>query len=165
MAVPAIYERLLAEYCSAMKEHFGERLKSICVFGSVAKGNPKPESDIDVLAVVEGLPESLDGRMAEAAEVHELVRSSEASRKVREAGRNPLISPLYFTPEELRKHPPIMLDLVEDAVILYDKGVLREELLKLKRRMEELGSKKVQTSKGHYWILKPGLKAGEVIEL
>jgi len=162
--IPAVYRELLEEYCLALRKHFGERLKSVCVFGSVASGNPAPESDIDVLVVIEGLPDTIDGRMKLAAPVHDQIRNSPARRKVREAGRNPLISALYFTPEEIKKHPPIMLELEEEN-ILFDEGILRQEIRALRRRMQELGSKKVYTSKGYYWVLKPDLKPGEVVEL
>jgi predicted nucleotidyltransferase len=162
--VPPVYRELLEEYYFALRKHFGDRLKSVCVFGSVARGNPSPESDIDVLVVIEGLPDTLDERMRLVAPIHDQIRNSPARRKVREAGRNPLISPLYFTPEEIKRHPPIMLELEEEN-ILFDEGVLRQEIRALKRRMQELGSRKVYTSKGYYWILKPDLKPGEEVEL
>src|SRR3990170_2549474 len=45
------YVSLIEEYCSAIKNHFSDRLISICLFGSVARGEAKPDSDIDFLIV------------------------------------------------------------------------------------------------------------------
>ena len=70
-----------------------------------------------------------------------------------------------LTPEELKKHPPILLDLTEDAVILYDTGILKEEIENLKRRLESLGAKRIRTGNTWFWILKPDLKLGEELEL
>ncbi len=35
------YDKLIEEYCSAIKNHFRDRLISICLFGSVARGKRK----------------------------------------------------------------------------------------------------------------------------
>ena len=45
------YVRLIEEYCSLIKNHFRDRLISICLFGSIARGEAKPESDIDILII------------------------------------------------------------------------------------------------------------------
>jgi len=65
----------------------------------------------------------------------------------------------------LARHPPLLLDLTTDAIILYDTGVVSRELERLKKRLEELGAKKIRTGCTWFWILKPDLKLGEVVEL
>ena len=55
--------------------------------------------------------------------------------------------------------------MTTDAVILHDEGILSEELEKLKRRLKELGAKKIRTGDTWFWILKPDLKLGEELEL
>jgi predicted nucleotidyltransferase len=50
-ASPREYKQLLAEYTALLKQHFGGKLYSICLFGSVARGCASAESDIDVLVV------------------------------------------------------------------------------------------------------------------
>jgi hypothetical protein len=54
------FEAILAAPKSACVEHYGDRLVSAAVFGSVARGTMRPDSDIDLLLVVSGLPR---GRM------------------------------------------------------------------------------------------------------
>jgi hypothetical protein len=56
---------LLDRLTSLCKEHYGKRLISLVVFGSVGRGTPRPDSDIDLLLVVKDLP---DGRMARVKE-------------------------------------------------------------------------------------------------
>jgi hypothetical protein len=98
--------------------------------------------------------------------VRETVGKSEASRSLRASGRSALISEVFLTPEEVRRHPPILLDMTEEGIILHDKGgFLEKELEAIRRRLRELGARKVATPKGHYWILKPDLKPGEVVEI
>ena len=56
---------------------------------------------------------------------------------------------------------------MEDGKILYDRDdFFQERLSTLKRRLQELGSKKVYLKDGSwYWVLKPDLKLGEIFEL
>lgn len=69
-------------------------------------------------------------------------------------------------PIEIQKHPPILLDIIDDGIILYDKGYfLFHELNILKKRLELQMARKIITAKGHFWILKPDVAAGEVVEL
>ena len=70
-----------------------------------------------------------------------------------------------LSPKELRAHPPLLLDLTSDVVVLYDSGILKEELGKLKMRLKELGARKVKTGDSWFWILKPDVKLGEEVEL
>jgi len=50
-----IASRILAELKERLSEAYGERLHAVVLFGSEARGNARPDSDIDVLAVLETL--------------------------------------------------------------------------------------------------------------
>jgi hypothetical protein len=55
--VPAAVLRSLAErYAGHLRSALGDRLVSVVLFGSVARGDARASSDIDLLIVVEGLP-------------------------------------------------------------------------------------------------------------
>src|ERR1035437_590065 len=56
-AIHPLLDRLRAR----CQQHYGDRLISVVVFGSVARGTAGPESDLDMLVVADGLP---DGRVA-----------------------------------------------------------------------------------------------------
>jgi hypothetical protein len=76
------------------------------------------------------------------------------------------VSEIILTPEEVRTHPPIMLDMTQDASIVYDKdGFLKSVLDDMRRRLNELGARKVQAKKGYYWVLKPDARLDEVVEV
>jgi hypothetical protein len=160
------YVGLIEKYCSLIKNHFRDRLISICLFGSVARGEANQGSDIDILIVADDLPIDIGMRIKETNYVHENLKKSEAYISLRKSGVSGLVSDIFFTPEEIEGHPPILLDMVEDGIIWYDKGdFLRKVLLSVKENLKKLEAKKVTTEKGYYWILKPDIKPGEIVRI
>ena len=160
------YRELCQEYLEAVKAHFGDRLISVCFFGSVARGEASPESDIDALIVANDLPRDFGLRVRETNRIHESVRSREVYRGLRLQGRSAFISDVYLTPEEARSHPPILLDVTDHGVIVYDKGGFLAAVLEdIRERLKQLGGRKVSARKGHYWVLKPHAKPTEVVEV
>lgn len=78
----------------------------------------------------------------------------------------PTLSAVLKTPEEVQKGSPLFLDMVEDAELLYDRGGFFQGVLqRLRRRLKELGAKRVFRGTRWYWVLKPDIKPGEVFEL
>jgi len=168
MARPHLSEfaPLLRRYVELLKSEFGDDLVSVCLFGSVARGDFRPESDIDVLLVVRGLPVDVGQRIERASRVRRRLRETQEYRALRSRNLPRLVSEVIFTPEEVRRHPPVLLDVVVDGVILYDRGgFLKEELRRLRERLSELGARRVRGRRGWYWVLKPGAKFGEAIEV
>ena len=165
-SLPPEYRGLLKEYCLSMKRHFAESLVSLCIFGSLARGKPEPSSDIDVMVVAENLQQDVGERTRSTNHIHELLKKTDASATLKSLGRSTLISDIFLTPQEVEKHPPILIDMVEDAVILYDPtGFLRKVLKKLGEKLKEMGARKVVVEKGYFWILKPDVKPSEVVEI
>jgi predicted nucleotidyltransferase len=150
-----------------LKEKLGERLVSVALFGSVARGEAKEGSDIDLLVVLEGFKGSLGDRFQVFQEIDENLMESETYRALRKRGLGTLISPIPLTKEEVEAHPPILLDILTDGILLYDKdGFLQHCLKELRRRLEALGAKKVRLPNGSwYWDLKPDYRLGEVVEI
>lgn len=157
---------LLEGYISLLKELLGDRLRSVCLFGSVARGQDRSGSDIDILVVADGLPEDVGLRHRETNDARMRIRGTEAYRRLKTIGSAYLISEVYLTPEEVERHPPILLDISEDGILLYDKdGFLSMVLAEFRRRLKELGAKKVSGSKGTYWVLKSDVKLGEEVRV
>ena len=50
-----IASRILAELKERLLEAYGERLHAVVLFGSEARGDARPDSDIDVMAVLDTL--------------------------------------------------------------------------------------------------------------
>ena len=138
----------------------GERLVSIVLFGSVARGQARPESDVDLLVVAEGLPRSLADRRRPLLEAWERVRGT---RDLPYIEWNLIIK----TPSEARGRSPLYLDLVEDAILILDRhGFFEGVLSGMRARMRELGSRRIHLPNGSwYWDLKPDFRFGEIVEI
>jgi uncharacterized protein len=142
---------------------YGERLVTLAVFGSVGRGAGGPDSDIDLLIVARRLPWGRIARMTEFRRVEDQLAEAPDPEV---AGLAQRLSPVIKTPEETRAGSPLFLDMLEDACLLVDReGFFEERLRRLRRRLEELGARRIQQGDRWYWDLKPDYRPGEVFEL
>jgi len=159
-AFAELENRLLA----AARKIFGRRLVALVVFGSVARGSPRFDSDLDVLLIVEDLPQGRYARMQEFAAVEDDL--ADVLSKLRVRGVNTEISAVLKTSREIDAGSPLLLDMVEDAKILCDRdGFFAKVLERLRGRLKELGARRVWRGNVWYWDLKPDYKPGEEFEL
>ncbi len=162
--LPEPYRTLTLKLLRALLGVFRDKLWSLVVYGSVARGDYKRDSDIDLLLVIEDLPKSRLERVKLFLKAEEKL-DEELDRLLGE-GYAVTFSPVIKTPEEAEKVSPLYLDMVEDAIIVYDKkGFFERVLLKLKKRLKELNAERVKLGKKWYWRLKRDYKFGEVITL
>jgi predicted nucleotidyltransferase len=99
-----------ARYREALERRFGPaRVRAVTLFGSRARGDAEPDSDADVLVVIDDLTE------AERTEVVDLALVARASH-------GPLLSPLAWSRDEwearLRAERRIALDIVREGIPL-----------------------------------------------
>jgi hypothetical protein len=155
-----LLERLLA----VCRTRYADRLVSLVVFGSAGRGVPVPGSDLDLLLVADPLPA---GRLARVAEFRDVERDLEPLlEEMRSAGLSPEVSPLFKTPAEVDRGSPLMLDMVEDALILHDRqGFMKRRLTRLEERLKVLGARRIWRGNAWFWDLKPDYRPGEVFEL
>lgn len=150
---------------SAITSGFSDSLVSLALFGSVARGDFREESDIDLLLVFENLPHGRSERtkyLASKLEPH----LSQALKNTFGEDDVPEIQYVLRTKAEVLEGGFLYLDLVTEAKILYDKDAFfQTHLFRFSEKMKAWGSQKIQEGDGYYWIVKPGLKAGELIEL
>ena len=150
--------RLLNRLTSLCKEHYGERLISLAVFGSVGRGTARPDSDIDLLLVIRDLPNGRIARVKEFAAI-------ETTLDMNMQGRIEL-SPVFKTPEEIANGSPLFLDMVEDVRMLFDRDDFFKSVLKdLKERLQKLGARRIWQGNVWYWDLKPDYIQGDVFEI
>ena len=137
---------------------------SICIYGSIARGTARPESDLDILVISDSFKGSKTLRVEELCRVEE--RVADELKRLRRYG---LYTNLSFYPlrrEEVLRFPLVMLDVVVDGVIIRDNGFLEKAIMMLRERLTRLGAKRVMLSDGSwYWDLKPDYAFGEVVEL
>ena len=121
---PELVDELLAYYRVAL----GQRLVGLAMFGSRARGDARPDSDLDLLLIADGLPRDLFDR-ASVVQAPPL-RVDDPSVSVR-----------ALSPEEYERDiAPIDLDIGMDAVVLHDRdGYLADRLALVRERIEQAG--------------------------
>lgn len=158
------FKALLARLLTACRGHYGSRLVSLAVFGSVGRGTPRPDSDLDILLVVDDLPQGRLARVTEFGPVETALAADLAA--ARAAGLHPELSPIFKTPVEVKQGSLLFLDMIDDARLLYDRdGFLQGALNRFKARLDRLGARRIWRGNAWYWDLKPDYEIGEVFEL
>lgn len=121
----------LDELARHYRDRLGERLIGVVLYGSRARGDARPDSDLDLMIVADDLPD--DGFDRARA-----VRPPRGHR----AGAE--VSVRALTPVEYERDiAPIDLDVAIDGVVLYDRGgYLSDHLALIRRRIGEAGLKR-----------------------
>ena len=155
---------MIDSFLQRLLEEFGENLVSVVLYGSVARGNFRPDSDIDLLLVFKELPPR---RFACYNLIHPLLQEVERSAsQYGEGEQHHRFSTILKTQEEARYTSRYYIDMTTDAVLLYDRdGFFGSVLDQLRARMKELGSRKIYIGERWYWDWKPDYRLGELIEL
>jgi predicted nucleotidyltransferase len=166
MAMQKEYEGLIKEFIGLLRDHFHHDLISVALYGSVAQGTAKKDSDIDLCIIIKHLPESRYQRYKIITPLLQRLRESPTFNLLYKKGYYPEISTVLFTVNEMEHTASIFLDMVEGAEILIDDGTFGRKLNVLKERLNQLGSQKIYLDDGtYYWLLKPDIKFGEIITL
>jgi len=88
---------------------FGSAVRSVVVFGSRARGNWKPWSDVDIFVVLKEAPKGME--------------------RLKAMPHEPLIQPWVYTEDEvheaLRSFDIALLDALEHGIVLHDDGFWR----------------------------------------
>ena len=160
----AVYESYIQTFCNRLKSSFGnEKILSVALFGSVARGQARSDSDIDLLIVHKKVDFNPVYRSVDIALA---LREENEYKRLIEQGLNPQPSCIFMTEGELWDRTHILLDILVEGILLYDVGILESRLEALRERLNALGSKRIGLPDGTwYWDLKPDWKPGEIIEL
>lgn len=159
-----LFDNLLQALLENSISFYGDRLISAVVFGSVGRGAMRPDSDIDVLFVIDPLPK---GRLRRVGEFRGLERQMDGILKdARKLGVQTTLSPVFKIPAEVRLGSALFLDMVDDARILYDRdNFFFQEMSGLRQRLARLGARRIWKGSAWYWDLKPDYKCGEEFQI
>lgn len=162
--VREVFDSLLDALRQKCADFYGPRLVSLAAYGSVGRGVMNPDSDIDLLLVVDPLPDGRIKRVDEFAAVEKAMQEDMAKAQV--AGIHTELSPVFKTPREVRIGSPLFLDMVDDARILFDRdGFFQKELASLRARLARLGARRIWKGNAWIWDLKPDYKWGDEFEI
>lgn len=163
----AYYAPVVKKFCEKLLEVFGKRLVAVVLFGSIARGDWRRDSDIDLIIVADGWSNKrVWERIRELCMVEEMVEASVEYARAVEAGYVPRFQPYPLSPEEAARFNRIYLDVVLDGIILFDReGFANRVLSSFRKKLEKMGAKRVVLPNGsYYWVLKD-VEPGEVLNL
>jgi len=130
-------------------------ITGIILFGSIARGEERERSDIDLLVLWDDLQVDPDER-------HVYIYKA-VSKHFPPSTSLTVIDMKYTDFLKTEKVTSLFLNVVYDGIVLYDKhGKLKSFLSKVKKELERKGVKRVKIGKYYYWKLP---KAGGKIEL
>jgi predicted nucleotidyltransferase len=163
---PYAYAGFLSKYCEILYEHFSDRLMGILVFGSIARGTWDRNSDIDLLVVVDGWDKPVWERTRELVKLRRELRETVEFQRLAAQGWPTAIQHYPLSRVEALEPHRIYIDACFDGIILYEReGFLSKVLGEFRKKLSDLGARRVTTADGKtYWQLKE-VKAGEVFEL
>ncbi|MCD6537874.1 nucleotidyltransferase domain-containing protein [Candidatus Bathyarchaeota archaeon] len=119
--------KVLANFRDRVLKDLGDRINAIVVYGSVARGEYRDDSDIDVLIV--GSDKEIKSKVSEISYEIDYENNFET-----------FITPVYYTREEIEHRvkvgSPFIYEVLKDGVVLYDDGTfkgIREKMLGARR--------------------------------
>ena len=157
------YHTLLVETVMQLKRTPRLGLKGAWLFGSAARGDAGANSDLDVVVYADGLR----GNRVEMVRL--LYSSLEIERERQFLYANGVVTDVSFIPfrtEDLGRFYPLMLDVVNEGIILFDEGGLLERARERMKRLEHvLGMSRVRAGDVWLWTVPPETRIGEPLEV
>jgi uncharacterized protein len=143
---------LAKRYAAKAEEALGDRIVSVALFGSVARGQAGPGSDIDLFVVVQEAPPGMLSRRRLLDPVRESL-TPELERLWSQGIYADFVE-VIRTRSEAKKFHPLYLDMSREAILLYDRDRFLETLLAMvKEQLERGGAERIVMGNFWYWDL------------
>ncbi len=129
---------IYAPLINNLKKAFGNRLKTVVLFGSRARKQVKEESDHDIFMIIKNLPN----------------KPLERQKQIRTAIWDiPLrLNTIAKTPEEFEKNlTPLILEVCVDGICLYGKDYFEPYRKKALNALKSSGLKRKRVGQEWYW--------------
>jgi len=128
-----MFENIIEDYLKRLQDH---NVRSIILFGSVARGEAREDSDVDLLVIASGLPDI-------KKRYDDLLPARKPAR----------IDDIWMTPEELEEMVDAKTGFVMDALmvgeVLLDDGTVEEAKKRLTESLKRLGARRLK----HGWFI------------
>ncbi len=161
------YVQLILLWCRRLFSHYEERLRTIVLYGSTARGSALPSSDLDFLLIADRLDKSYGRRIEEIVSLELDPPVEREKTYLYQHGYSSQLSNIVYTPEESRNLRLIYLDIIHDGRILFDShNHFGEIIAALKARLDKTRTKRVVLEDGGwYWDLNPDMRFGDRLKL
>ena len=163
-----ILSRVAESFAELLLQTLREQLISVVLFGSVARGEARIKSDVDLLVVVKAPTEAdLIGLREQITELCLDFEARPDLLALADQGFPAVIRQIVYSETEARRTHLFYLDLAVDGQILFDRHrFFANKLARVHQRMAELGTRRQYLTRRRWvWLLKPGMQPGETIEL
>ncbi|MEM3904946.1 MAG: nucleotidyltransferase domain-containing protein [Sulfolobales archaeon] len=133
-------------------------IKAVLLFGSIARGEANEYSDVDLLILHSDLPiiDLVERRRYLYRLIIERLGDVFDSITLIDMSLNEFLKPDVVT--------PLLLNIYVDAVVILDRvGEIEEFLSNVRRKVVEVGLKKVKDEKAYYWILPKPLEKVRIV--
>jgi len=114
--ISEVVEGLLRKMVDLLRKHWGDNLVSVVLFGSVARGNFGPDSDIDLFIVCRSFPREYTKRTAAFVEIERVLWEDMDAVEER-YGFYPCFSAILKTQQEAQRFSRLYLDMQEEALL------------------------------------------------
>ncbi len=143
---------LAKRYAAKAREALGDQLVSVALFGSVARGQAGPGSDIDLFVVLQEAPPGMLSRRRLLDPVRESL-TPELERFWKQGIYVDFVE-VIRTRSEAGEYHPLYLDMSQEAIMLYDRDQFLETFLAIiKEQLEREGAVRIVMGNFWYWDL------------
>ncbi|TFF88025.1 MAG: nucleotidyltransferase domain-containing protein [Promethearchaeota archaeon] len=156
------YSNLILKIIHVLKNNLRENLLSVGIFGSLARGEAKSDSDLDLFIIVREFKGSVLERTKYLLELKRKEIVEEELKFLRSYSINPRFNFILKTKDELKLNF-FTIDISFDMKILYDNAILNNYIGKIQGMVKKRGIKRKYMKNGKFY-LDLNIEFGEVFE-
>ncbi|MEM3637636.1 MAG: nucleotidyltransferase domain-containing protein [Conexivisphaerales archaeon] len=155
------YVPLLESILERLLDGYGQRLKGLILFGSVARGKARPESDLDLIVVAEGMPERYGDRVRKTLSMLSSLETIKRETYYKKMALHPNIDLILIDKKEFGIPSAFYLDVVMEGIIMFEReNFIKDTLEKIRTEFKKIGAARVEHPDGRWhWIIPTARRA------